>query len=157
MNRMTVIGAAVLLTTFAAGALDVTARSGTGASPAQVVAAFSELIEAHRGFEAVERYVAADFIEHDASVPGGDRAGMIDYLKSHGWMDPAGHRTVIHRDRTIASGPYVLVHQHLQRSPSDPILVVADIFRVEHGKIVEHWDVMQAVPANPANTRYPMY
>ena len=26
-----------------------------------------------------------------------------------------------------------------------------DLFRVEHGKIVEHWDVIQPVPAHTAN------
>ncbi len=26
-----------------------------------------------------------------------------------------------------------------------------DLFRVEHGKIVEHWDVIQQVPAKTAN------
>jgi predicted SnoaL-like aldol condensation-catalyzing enzyme len=36
--------------------------------------------------------------------------------------------------------------------PNDPGMAVVDIFRVESGKIVEHWDVMQAVPALAANT-----
>jgi predicted SnoaL-like aldol condensation-catalyzing enzyme len=157
MQRTTTVGAAVLLAALAVAGLRVFAHSETGAAPREVVEAFSDLIEAHRGFEAVDRYVSADFIEHDPSVAGGDRAGMIAYLKSHGWMDPAGERIMIHRDRTIASGPYVVVHQHLKRSPSDPILVFADIFRVERGRIVEHWDVMEPVPANPQNTRYPMY
>lgn len=37
-----------------------------------------------------------------------------------------------------------------------PETVIVDIFRVENGKIAEHWDVMQPVPANPVNKR-PMY
>lgn len=37
-----------------------------------------------------------------------------------------------------------------------PQTVIVDIFRVENGKIAEHWDVMQAVPANSVNPR-PMY
>jgi predicted SnoaL-like aldol condensation-catalyzing enzyme len=28
---------------------------------------------------------------------------------------------------------------------------VVDIFRVDHGKIVEHWDVIQDVPERSAN------
>jgi predicted SnoaL-like aldol condensation-catalyzing enzyme len=33
---------------------------------------------------------------------------------------------------------------------------ILDIFRVENGKITEHWDVMQEVPAKSANT-HPMF
>jgi predicted SnoaL-like aldol condensation-catalyzing enzyme len=29
---------------------------------------------------------------------------------------------------------------------------VVDIFRVEDGRVVEHWDVLQPVPAESANT-----
>jgi predicted SnoaL-like aldol condensation-catalyzing enzyme len=28
---------------------------------------------------------------------------------------------------------------------------VVDIFRVEDGKVVEHWDIIQPVPESPAN------
>jgi predicted SnoaL-like aldol condensation-catalyzing enzyme len=157
MKCMRVLSAIGLAVTLAASAAQGTARAGARASPQEVVAAFSALIEAHRGLEAVNRYVAADFIEHDPSVPHGDRAGMIEYLKNRGWMDPGSPRILIHRDRTIASGPYVVVHQHLRRSPASPVLVIADFFRVEQGKIVEHWDVMQPVPLHPANGRYSMY
>lgn len=37
-----------------------------------------------------------------------------------------------------------------------PETAVIDIFRVKNGKIAEHWDVMQPVPANAVNKR-PMY
>ena len=34
-----------------------------------------------------------------------------------------------------------------------PEMVIVDIFRVANGKIAEHWDVMQAVPADAVNKR----
>jgi predicted SnoaL-like aldol condensation-catalyzing enzyme len=37
------------------------------------------------------------------------------------------------------------------RFPGDPGLAVVDIFRLEGEEIVEHWDVLQEVPANPVN------
>ena len=37
-------------------------------------------------------------------------------------------------------------------SPDDLGHVVVGIFRVEDGRIVEHWDVMQQVPTESANT-----
>jgi predicted SnoaL-like aldol condensation-catalyzing enzyme len=40
----------------------------------------------------------------------------------------------------------VIVHVHVTPVPGTPGLAVVDIFRLEQGKIVEHWDVIQPVP-----------
>jgi predicted SnoaL-like aldol condensation-catalyzing enzyme len=36
-------------------------------------------------------------------------------------------------------------------SPSERGQAVADLFRLENGKLVEHWDVIQEVPAESKN------
>jgi predicted SnoaL-like aldol condensation-catalyzing enzyme len=46
----------------------------------------------------------------------------------------------------------VVVHSHLTLKPGDRGMAVMDIFRVENGKIVEHWNVLQEVPEKSANT-----
>jgi predicted SnoaL-like aldol condensation-catalyzing enzyme len=43
----------------------------------------------------------------------------------------------------------VALHVHSQETPSDPGRAIVDIFRVENGKIVEHFDVIQSVPSTP--------
>lgn len=43
------------------------------------------------------------------------------------------------------------VHAHVRNAPSDRGQAVVYLFRVEHGKIVEQWDSVQAVPATSAN------
>jgi predicted SnoaL-like aldol condensation-catalyzing enzyme len=45
----------------------------------------------------------------------------------------------------------VALHSHLTRKPGDRGMAVVDIFRLENGKIVEHWDVVQEVPETSAN------
>jgi predicted SnoaL-like aldol condensation-catalyzing enzyme len=46
----------------------------------------------------------------------------------------------------------VVTHSHLTLSPTDRRSAVADIFRLNReGKVVEHWDVIQAVPETSAN------
>jgi len=46
----------------------------------------------------------------------------------------------------------VVTHSHLTLSPTDRGSAVADIFRLNRqGKVVEHWDVIQDIPAHSRN------
>ena len=51
----------------------------------------------------------------------------------------------------IAEGDLFMLHVHAVREPGQRGTAIVDIFRVENGKIVEHWDVLQPVPEKAAN------
>ncbi|MBI4387067.1 MAG: nuclear transport factor 2 family protein [Elusimicrobia bacterium] len=53
--------------------------------------------------------------------------------------------------RMIADGDLVAVHVFSRRNQADRGNAVVDIFRLEKGKIVEHWDVAQSIPEKSAN------
>jgi predicted SnoaL-like aldol condensation-catalyzing enzyme len=53
--------------------------------------------------------------------------------------------------RVIAEGDMVATHSHLVLDPGQPGRALADFFRLESGKVVEHWDVIQEVPEKAAN------
>ena len=53
--------------------------------------------------------------------------------------------------RSFVDGDYVILHVHAVREPGTRGNAIIDIFKLENGKIVEHWDVVQPIPENPAN------
>jgi predicted SnoaL-like aldol condensation-catalyzing enzyme len=54
--------------------------------------------------------------------------------------------------QVFADGDYVILHVRSVREPGTRGSAIVDIFRLEQGKIVEHWDVRQEVPEQAANS-----
>jgi predicted SnoaL-like aldol condensation-catalyzing enzyme len=58
--------------------------------------------------------------------------------------------------RTVVEDDLVALHSLLKTSPEDRGTAAADFFRLENGKVVEHWDVLQPIPESAAN-EHPMF
>jgi predicted SnoaL-like aldol condensation-catalyzing enzyme len=97
----------------------------------------------------VSELFAADYIQHDSTVPNGP-AGQITLIQNLKTQIPGMVATIKH---ISAEGDYVLVHWHASATPSNEASgqAVADLYRVSNGKIVEHWDTFQDVPAMTAS------
>ncbi|HUH78381.1 MAG TPA: nuclear transport factor 2 family protein [Methanoregula sp.] len=98
--------------------------------------------------EAVAKYLGPYYRQHNPGAGDGPEA-FIGFVKGFTAAFPG---LSFDFKRIIAEGDLVAVHSHLVRQPGDRGVAVMDIFRVEKGKIVEHWDVLQEIPESAANT-----
>ena len=105
-------------------------------------------LEKFKPKEAFERYAAPDFVEHSADIAGGTREAAIAFLEGLIKRFSAPKWKVV---RSAAEDDLVFLHVHVTPAPGERGVAIAEIFRVENGKLVEHWDVIQAIPEKPVN------
>lgn len=114
----------------------------------KVVIDFYEKALNQKDFEAAARHFGPRYIQHNPLVPDGPEGlqRLVALLKE---KFPNSKSEI---KRAIAEGDLVVLHVHSTREPGQRGRAIVDIFRLENGKIVEHWDVIQDVPETAANT-----
>jgi predicted SnoaL-like aldol condensation-catalyzing enzyme len=101
---------------------------------------------------AVEKYVGPQYIQHNPLAPDGADA-FVGFVTGYVGQFP---ELSVDIKRVVGEGDMVALHALIKTSADDPGLVAADFFRLENGKIVEHWDVLQPFPQTSAND-HPMF
>ena len=94
-----------------------------------------------------DRYIGTQYIQHTPYVAD-RKAPFVNYFTQYFKEHPDAKNTI---KRVVAEGDLVVLHVHSTQNAQDRGEAVVDIFRVEQGKIVEHWDVIQSIPAESAN------
>lgn len=114
----------------------------------RLVLEFQRVVLNGKNADAAPKYVSEGYIQHNPRVPNGLDA-LQRFVRGLASISPVPNATV---KRVVAQGDLVVLHSHVQRNAEDRGTAQVDIFRVQDGKLVEHWDVMQPVPETAANT-----
>ncbi len=96
----------------------------------------------HKPTEAAKKYIGDKYIQHNPYVPNGADA-FYGYFEGFFKEHPQSHVEI---KRVVAEGDLVVLHLNSKMDDNDRGRAIVDIFRLEKGKIVEHWDVIQDVP-----------
>ena len=100
-----------------------------------------------KDFEAASKYFGPNYIQHNPGAPDGIE-GFKAFIAMRKEKTPNAKSEI---KRAFAEGDYVILHVHGVREPGERGVAIMDIFRLENGKIVEHWDVVQPIPEKTAN------
>jgi predicted SnoaL-like aldol condensation-catalyzing enzyme len=98
----------------------------------------------------VEELFAPDYIQHNPAIPDGRDAiaALLGKL-------PEGFR--YEPGMVVAEGNIVMIHGRYVGWGPEPMVAV-DIFRVDNGRLAEHWDVMQVeVPVHKTASKNGMF
>ncbi|TYS69953.1 nuclear transport factor 2 family protein [Sutcliffiella horikoshii] len=108
---------------------------------------FLQLVASGKIREAFERHIATDLRHHNPYFRG-DAESLMVAMEENAIQSPDKTLEVKH---AIADGNTVAVHSHIKQNPEDIGAAVIHIFRFEEEKIVELWDVGQAIPEESPN------
>jgi predicted SnoaL-like aldol condensation-catalyzing enzyme len=113
----------------------------------KAVVEFYEKALNQKDYEAASKYIGSRYTQHNPTAPDGPEGlkGFLQFLRD---KFPNSRSEI---KRVFADGDYVILHVHSTREPGARGRAIVDIFKLENGKIVEHWDVVQDVPEKAAN------
>ncbi|MFN3257042.1 MAG: nuclear transport factor 2 family protein [Ilumatobacter sp.] len=94
--------------------------------------------------DAAAELLAPDYIQHNTGVPTG-AAPVLEFIPA---LEESGISVTTHR--VFTDGDLVVFHNTYENAElfGAPTLVAFDVFRIENGKVAEHWDNLQP-PAEP--------
>ncbi len=121
------------------GATEIEDEDKTEANKA-LVASFIDDILVNRQLDRIENYVGDTYIQHNPLVADG-RAAIVEFLNGPG-------ADMVYRNvfKIVGQGNFVVAYSQVFLGQE---LAVFDIFRIEDGKIIEHWDNMEPIPEGP--------
>lgn len=122
-------------------------------SAVQIVEKFSQLFFVEKDYrKAYLDWVAPDYVQHNPIA----QDGRDNAIAALGPIFAANPGLKVEIKKIFGDDQHVAVHYLSRMKPGDRGFAAVDMFRVKDCKIVEHWDVIQAMPEQSANP-HPMF
>jgi predicted SnoaL-like aldol condensation-catalyzing enzyme len=118
----------------------------------EIAISFLKLASSGKVHEAFSRFIGTDFRHHNPFFEGSAEA-LMTAMQENAQRNPDKVMDVKH---IVAEGEFVVVHSHVRQKPDEPGAALVHIFRIQHERIVELWDVGQAIP-NESPNQYGMF
>ncbi|MFB7911393.1 nuclear transport factor 2 family protein [Kitasatospora sp. NPDC059146] len=125
------------------GAAGPTADAGLKANK-ELVTGFIDAFYNDKDWDRARELLAEDFVNHHHGVGVGRDRTVETFREQAGIPFPQFSLTIV---RIIAEGDQVWTHNVVRVAPGAPPVITADLWRIADGRLAEHWDVAQAVPA----------
>ena len=116
----------------------------------EIITDFMEGVFNKKDAVTAEKYLSDGYIQHNPAVANGKQA-CISYVAEIHRLNPNRQVSLV---RLISEGDFVAVHSHVilnAKNPDDRGAAAVNIFRLEGGRIMEHWGVAQPVPEKAEN------
>jgi predicted SnoaL-like aldol condensation-catalyzing enzyme len=112
-----------------------------------VVQDFYNYLINKKDFKSASKYIGSRYTQHNPLMANGPEGleAFVDFLKKN-YPDAKSEIK-----RVFTDGDYVILHVHSVRIPNTRGRAIFELFRLENGKIVEHWDTIQEIPETSAN------
>jgi predicted SnoaL-like aldol condensation-catalyzing enzyme len=146
LRPRTAIAAAIFLALASSAAMAATSEAQQETNRKTVLAFYEKGLN-QKDADAALAYVGDRYVQHNPGAADGPE-GFRKFIAFLREKFPNSHSEI---KRSFVDGDFVILHVHAVREPGTRGTAIVDIFKLENGKIVEHWDVSQPIPENPAN------
>ncbi|EQA44884.1 SnoaL-like polyketide cyclase [Leptospira broomii serovar Hurstbridge str. 5399] len=113
----------------------------------RIVLEFYEAAINRKDYDRAANFLGTRYIQHNQAAADG-KDGLRKFLTFLKEKFPNSRSEI---KKVFTDGDYVILHVHAVRIPGTKGIAIIDIFRIQDGKITEHWDVHEDISATPVN------
>jgi predicted SnoaL-like aldol condensation-catalyzing enzyme len=116
----------------------------------EIVQEFTKVVFNEKNLEVLDQYMKEDYIQHNPTVKQG-REGFIDFAQNRFFKAFPNVQLVI--KHIYEDGDTVVCHNLAICEPGENENIVFDVYRLEDGKLAEHWDCIQHLTKEQMETK----